>query len=185
MDILSILLIALGLAMDAFAVSIVSGFTIKPLRVKSAIRIAMFFGLFQALMPLVGWAFGIVLKNFITGIDHWIAFTLLNLIGGRMIYESFKIKEKDKGFNPQNLGTLLVLSFATSIDALAVGITLSFLDVGILMPVLIIGIITFLLSFLGVFIGNKFGHFFEKWIGVIGGIILIAIGLKILLEHLS
>ncbi|MGB3340038.1 MAG: manganese efflux pump MntP family protein [bacterium] len=184
MDIFSILLIALGLAMDAFAVSVACGFAIKALRVKHAFTIAVSFGLFQALMPMVGWASGTMLKDLITGIDHWIAFTLLSIIGGKMIYESFKIGRKDEKFDPQNPCMLLILSIATSIDALAVGITLSFLDVAIMMPALIIGIITFLLSFLGVFIGNKFGHFFEKRIEAVGGIILIGIGIKILLEHL-
>ena len=184
MDIFVILLIALGLAMDAFAVSVASGFMIKTLRVKHAFRIAVSFGLFQALMPVIGWASGIMFKDLITGIDHWIAFTLLSIIGGKMIYESFKMGRKDEKFDPQNPYMLLILSIATSIDALAIGITLSFLNVAIIIPALVIGIITFLLSFLGVYVGKKFGHFFEKKIEAIGGIILIGIGIKILLEHL-
>ena len=184
MDILSICLIALGLAMDAFAVSIARGFTINTSRVKNAFIIALSFGLFQAIMPVIGWASGSLIKDIIACIDHWIAFALLSFIGIKMIYESFNIKKKDKRIDALNLRILLILSIATSIDALAVGVTLSFLDITIIMPALIIGIITFSLSFLGVFIGNKFGHFFENKIEALGGIILIGIGIKILLEHL-
>ena len=184
MDILSICLIALGLAMDAFAVSIARGFTINTSRVKNALIIALSFGLFQAIMPVIGWASGSLFKDLIEYIDHWIAFALLSFIGIKMIHESFKITKKDKKIDVLNLRILLILSIATSIDALAVGVTLSFLDVTIIMPALMIGIITFSLSFMGVFIGNKFGHFFENKIEALGGIILIGIGIKILLEHL-
>ena len=184
MDIFSILLIALGLAMDAFAVSIARGFTIKKSRARNALIIATFFGLFQAVMPVIGWASGSLFKGLIASVDHWIAFALLSMIGGKMIYESFKIKRKDKTDNTQNFRILFVLAVATSIDALAIGVTFSFLDVAIILPALIIGVITFFLSFLGVFIGNKFGHLFENKVEAIGGIILIAIGIKILIEHL-
>lgn len=183
MDIFSISLIALGLAMDAFAVSITSGFAIKYIKIKNALMIAIFFGLFQAIMPVVGWLAGYTLKDFISGIDHWIAFGLLSIIGVKMIYESFKLSDKER-VDPLNVSVLFVLSIATSIDALAVGISLSFLNISIALPSIIIGIITFLLSFMGVYIGNKLGHFFEKKIEILGGIILIAIGIKILIEHL-
>ncbi|MCX6819567.1 MAG: manganese efflux pump MntP family protein [Candidatus Aenigmarchaeota archaeon] len=183
MDIFTILFIAFGLAMDAFAVSVTSGITIKHQRISNALRIALFFGLFQAFMPLVGWLAGLSLKDSISGIDHWIAFGLLGFIGCKMIYESVKIQPKKK-INPQNIYILFMLSIATSIDALAVGVTFAFLEVFIATPIIVIGTITFLLSFIGVFIGNKLGHVFEKKIEILGGLVLIAIGIKILLEHM-
>ena len=183
-NILSILLISTGLAMDAFAVSITSGITIRRLRIRHALRIALFFGLFQSLMPIIGWLSGIALKDFIAGVDHWIAFGLLSIIGCKMIYESFKLEPTENKIDPLNIYVLFILSIATSIDALAVGLSLSFLEVAIVLPAIIIGIVTFLLSFLGVYIGNKVGHFFERKIEIIGGLILIGIGIKILIEHL-
>ena len=185
MDIFTILLIALGLAMDAFAVSITSGFIIKHIKINKALQIAIFFGLFQAIMPVIGWLLGISLKGFISGFDHWIAFGLLGIIGCKMIYESFKLESAENKIDPLNIYVLFILSIATSIDALAVGLSLSFLKVAIALPAIIIGIVTFLLSFLGVYIGDKFGHFFERKIEAIGGLILIGIGIKILIEHLT
>lgn len=182
MNIIKIVLIALGLAMDAFAVSVASGVIIKRLRIKSALRIAVFFGLFQAVMPLIGWLAGLSLKDFISGVDHWIAFGLLSTIGCKMIYESAKIQSNN--FDPLNIYVLLMLSIATSIDALAVGVTFAFLEISIVTPIVIIGVVTFLLSFIGVFVGNRFGHFFEKKIELAGGLILICIGVKILVEHM-
>ncbi len=184
MDILNIIVIALGLAMDAFAVSITSGLTIKNLKIKYAFRIALFFGVFQAFMPLVGWLAGLSLKDFISGVDHWIAFGLLCLIGCKMIYESIKIESSEREINPLNVYVLLVLSVATSIDALVVGVSFAFLMISIATPIIVIGIVTFLLSFVGVFVGNRSGHFFEGKIEIIGGLILISIGIKILIEHL-
>lgn len=170
--------------MDAFAVSITNGITIKYLRINNALKIAIFFGSFQAFMPLVGWLAGLSLRDFISGIDHWIAFGLLSLIGCKMIYESIKIKSSEKKVDPLNVYVLLMLSLATSIDALAVGVSFAFLKISIVTPIIVIGIVTFLLSFLGVFVGNKSGHFFENKIEIIGGLILIGIGIKILVEHL-
>ena len=184
MNIISIIFIAFGLAMDAFAVSIFSGITIKNLKIKHALKIALFFGLFQAFMPVIGWLSGVSLKKYISGIDHWIVFILLLIIGIKMIYESFQIKPDDQKINPLAVYTLLILSIATSIDALAVGISFAFLEISIIAPVIVIGIITFLLSFSGVLIGDKGRHFFENRIEIVGGIILIGIGIKILLEHL-
>ena len=185
MDIITLFLIACGLAMDAFAVSVASGFTIKSLRIKNALTIAFFFGSFQTTMPVIGWLAGHNLREFISEIDHWIAFGLLCLIGLKMIYESSKLDQGNNNRNPLNLMVLLMLSIATSIDALAVGLSLSLLNVLIVTPALVIVIITFLLSFLGVYIGNRFGHFFEKKIEFAGGLILIGIGIKILIEHLT
>jgi len=184
MEFITIIIIAVGLAMDAFAVSIVSGATCSQVKVKHALRMALFFGAFQAFMPLIGALAGVTIKGFITGWDHWIAFALLTAVGAKMIYESFKIKPGKQDLDPANLGVLLVLSIATSIDALAVGITLSLIIAGLVIPVTIIGIVTFLLSYLGVFIGKKFGHFFESKIEALGGLVLIALATKILTQHL-
>lgn len=185
MDSITLTLIACGLAMDAFAVSIASGFTIKRLHIKNALTIALFFGSFQAIMPVIGWLAGYGLREFISEIDHWIAFGLLSFIGLKMIYESTKLDQGDNNRDPLKLMVLIILSIATSIDALAVGLSLSVLNVLIVTPALVIGLITFILSFLGVYIGNRFGHFFEKKIEFAGGLILILIGIKILIEHLS
>jgi putative Mn2+ efflux pump MntP len=184
MELLTIILIAIGLAMDAFAVSIVDGSAYKRLHVKHAFRIAFLFGLFQALMPLIGALAGLTLKEYIVECDHWIAFALLAAVGSKMIYESFKIKPEKTDARPANGVVLLVLSIATSIDALAVGITLPLLNVSLILAVTIIGLITFIISYVGVYIGQKFGHFFESKIEIIGGILLILIGFKILFEHL-
>ncbi|MCK4597644.1 manganese efflux pump, partial [bacterium] len=128
MNIVTIVFVAFGLAMDAFAVSIASGVAIKNLRINHAFRIALFFGLFQAVMPVIGWLAGIGLKDFICGVDHWIAFGLLSMIGCKMIYESTKLETERKNINPLNISVLLMLSIATSIDALAVGVSFAFIQ---------------------------------------------------------
>lgn len=183
MKFITVFFIAVGLAMDAFSVSIASGVIIHKVAFKNAFKIALFFGIFQAFMPVVGWLTGLGLKGFISQIDHWIAFLLLSLVGIKMIYDSIRSETK-KNFDPLNIYVLLMLSIATSIDALVAGITLSMVDISIVTPVLIIGVITFLFSFAGVYIGGKLGHFFEKKIEMFGGIILVMIGVYILLEHL-
>lgn len=183
-----ILLIALGLAMDAFAVSIAGGATMKRLEIRNALKMGLFFGGFQTFMPVIGWFAGIGMKSFITGWDHWLAFGLLTLVGGKMIYEALMMKEDAAGGGkncPFDTGVLLVLALATSIDALAVGITFSVLSVSIILPVIVIGLVTFILSVAGVQIGVKGGHFFENRIEIFGGLILLGIGVKILLEHLA
>lgn len=185
MDIIIIIFIAFGLAMDAFAVSITSGLTIKHLRINNALKIAMFFGSFQAIMPLIGWSAGLGFRDFISGVDHWVTFGLLSIVGCKMIYESSKMGSNEKKIDPLNVYVLFVLSIATSIDALAVGLSLSFLNVPIAFPAIIIGVVAFLLSLVGVYIGNRIGHFFERKIEIIGGVILIGIGIKILIEHLN
>jgi putative Mn2+ efflux pump MntP len=184
MGLIAIIIMAVGLAMDAFAVSIISGSAYKQLKVKHALRMAVFFGGFQAFMPLIGSLAGLSVKEYIANYDHWAAFGLLSAVGGKMIYESFKIKSAEEKFNPSNIFVLLVLSVATSIDALAIGITISLLRVSIVMAVVIIGMVTFVLSYVGVFVGKKFGHFFENKIKAAGGLVLIALGAKILVEHL-
>ena len=185
MEMITVIAIAFGLAMDAFAVSLTSGIAIRHLRIKHALKIAIFLGSFQAIMPLIGWLAGLSLKNFISGVDHWIAFGLLSLIGCKMIYESFKIEPAVRAINPLNVYVLLILSVATSIDALAIGVSFAFLRISIATPIIVIGVVTFLLSFLGTFVGNRFGHFFEKKIEIVGGFILIGIGIRILVQHLT
>ena len=180
---LMILLIAVGLAMDSFSVSITRGFTDNVNHFFEALRTGFFFGLFQGLMPIIGWLAGLSVIEFISSFDHWIAFGLLIIIGTRMIYEAI-FKDSIKIVSSSSLKVLLILSVATSIDALAVGLSLSFLETSIITPAIITGIITFTLSFFGVYIGKKFGRYFEK-IGVLGGIILIGIAFRILTEHLG
>ena len=136
-------------------------------------------------MPLIGWSAGLGFRNYISGFDHWIAFGLLGIVGCKMIYESSKMEVNNKKIDPLNVYVLLMLSIATSIDALAVGLSLSFLNLSIILPAIIIGIITFLLSILGVYFGNRFGHYFERKIEIIGGLILIGIGIRVLIGHLT
>jgi putative Mn2+ efflux pump MntP len=147
------------------------------------LQIALSFGGFQAVMPLVGALAGLSMKKYFAGYDHWVAFALLSAVGGKMLYESFKIGPNDKNLNPTNILVLLILSVATSIDALAVGFTLSILVRSVAVAVTIIGLTTFVLSYIGVFVGKKFGHLFESKIEAAGGLILIGLGVKIVLEH--
>jgi len=189
MPALEILLIALGLSMDAFAVAIASGATMKRLHLPNALKMGLFFGGFQALMPVLGWGAGLSMRGFIAGWDHWIAFGLLLGVGGKMLYEAFQMKEEEECGGPKtcpfDTGTLTVLAIATSIDALAVGLTFSLLALSIIGPVLVIGLVTFFMSVAGVKIGSAGGHFFEHKMEAAGGVILIAIGLKILFGHLG
>ncbi len=184
MEIVTILFLGIGLAMDAFAVSVVTGSVYKELHIKHALRMALFFGGFQAMMPIIGSLAGLSLKAHIAVYDHWIAFGLLGVVGGKMILEAFEIKSAEKNLDPSNLLILLTLSVATSIDALAVGFTLSLLVRSLAFAVSAIGVITFGLSYAGVSVGKRFGHFFESKIEILGGLILIAIGIKILVTHL-
>ena len=181
-----ILLIALSLSMDAFAVAVASGAAMKKPHLPHAAKMGFFFGGFQAFMPALGWLAGNRLKIYIEGFDHWIAFGLLLIVGGKMVIESFEMEEEqaDK-HSPFETGTLTVLSIATSIDALAVGLTFSMLKVSIAGPVMIIGAVTFAITTLGVVLGSKTGHFFENRAEAFGGLMLIAIGVKILFEHLG
>lgn len=181
---LTVILIALGLSLDAFAVSVASGIVIRRDRVRHACKVALFFGGFQALMPAIGWLAGLGLRNFISGIDHWIAFGLLVFIGSKMIVESRGLDRAEKGGCPTDTPVLFMLAIATSLDALAVGLSFSLLQVSIVMPVLVIGAITFAVSFGGFLAGSRFGHLLERKIELLGGLILIGIGVKILIEHL-
>lgn len=184
MSLLQIFLIAFALAMDAFAVSVAAGFSIPKVRVRHAFTYAAWFGAFQAIMPLAGWLGGLTLARYINEIDHWIAFGLLLLVGGKMIYESFQIEEQEKPKNPLDIKVLFLLAVATSIDAFAVGLSFALLNVTVLLPIVVIGAVTFGLSYAGVYLGAKGSHFFERKIEVVGGLILIAIGIRILWTHL-
>ncbi len=184
MDWISILLLAVGLAMDAFAVSISSSITLKKITFRGALKIASYFGLFQALMPLVGWMAVIGFRSLIQNLDHWIAFGLLAAIGGKMIWESVKMEEETPKSDPLNTVVLLGLAIATSIDALAAGVSFGVLKLNILLVVSVIGVITFVLSFIGTEIGNRLGRHFGSRVELVGGLILIGIGTKILIQHL-
>jgi putative Mn2+ efflux pump MntP len=184
MGIIEILLTGLGLAMDAFAVALCKGLSMKKFDKKKGIIIGLYFGIFQGMMPLIGYLLGTTFQNLITSVDHWIAFVLLGFIGGNMLKEAFS-KDEENCNDKVDFKTMLPLAIATSIDALAVGITFAFLKVNIVIAVLSIGIITFIMSFIGSKVGNKFGTKYEKKAQLFGGIILVLIGLKILLEHLG
>lgn len=186
MTIIEIFLIAVGLAMDAFAVSICKGIKMRPFNYKRATLIAVTFGLAQALMPLIGWFLGKQFESYIVAIDHWIAFILLAFIGGKMAIESFKKDENEcESCDNFAIGELLLMAVATSIDALAVGITFAFLQVDLISSVSIIGITTLVLCFAGAGIGSKFGSALKSKAEFVGGLILVLMGLKILLEHLG
>ncbi|SDO73549.1 manganese efflux pump MntP family protein [Clostridium gasigenes] len=223
MGLLSIFMTAIGLSMDAVAVSIAKGMTVKKNLLRNAIKIALFFGVFQGVMPLIGWFAGRYFENYIKSFDHWIAFILLSVIGGKMIYESLKgnkerkenkqdevreidkIEKEDKIIEIQeevsldrdicdkqceikseelSHKSLTILAIATSIDALAVGVSFAFLEVSIIPAATIIGLTTFILCIAAVLIGKKLGCILQKYAEIIGGVILIIIGINILIEHL-
>lgn len=182
MGIFSILLTGFALSMDAFAVSVTKGMTLKKINLSIATKIAFLFGLFQAVMPLIGWLFGMNFELYIRSIDHWIAVFLLSFLGIKMIVEAIKDDDNDNSTYLDNK-ELIILSIATSIDALAVGVTFAFLNIDIIPICVSIGVITFLVCFIGVLIGKKIGFVFKNYAQIIGGIILILIGLNILNEH--
>ena len=182
MGIFSILLTGFALSMDAFAVSVTKGMTLKKINLSIATKIAFLFGLFQAVMPLIGWLFGMNFELYIRSIDHWIAVFLLSFLGIKMIIEAIKNDDNDNSTYLDNK-ELIILSIATSIDALAVGVTFAFLNIDIIPICVSIGVITFFVCFIGVLIGKKIGSVFKNYAQIIGGIILILIGLNILNEH--
>ena len=184
MSIIEIALIGVGLAMDAFAVSICKGLAMRRMNYKKAIIIAAFFGVFQALMPALGYVLGTTFANKIAAIDHWIAFILLALIGANMIKEALSSDDDECQDDSLRLGDLIMLSIATSIDALAVGITFAFFNVSLLLSVSMIGIITFIICVIGVKVGNVFGEKYKSKAELAGGLILIVMGAKILSDHL-
>ena len=202
MNIIIIVFTAFALAMDAFAVSVSKGMTLKNLTKGTAIKIALFFGGFQAAMPLIGWVLGISFQGYIKAIDHWIALILLTILGGKMIYEFYENRKESANEgneivseisttldaeenNKSELSNkeLTTLAIATSIDALAIGVSFAFLNVNILSSSLIIGIITFVVCFIGVIAGKKIGGIFKDYAELVGGIILIIIGINIFNEH--
>ena len=186
---IELFLLGVGLSMDAFAVSVCKGLGMRKLNKKQAVIIGLYFGGFQALMPLIGWLLGSQFQKYITSIDHWIAFILLGFIGGKMIIEAVREWNEEETVEvmdaPIDHKNMFVLAVATSIDALAVGITFAFLNVSIMEACLIIGCTTFVLSVIGVVVGNFFGTRYKRKAEIAGGVILILIGLKILLEHLG
>lgn len=195
MTVFELILTAVALSMDAMAVSIASGIASVKVRMKDALMMALAFGVFQALMPTIGFyiipllsgVFGSGVETFIKSVDHWIAFLLLAFIGGKMIFEAIKNEEEDAGSDPFRLGKILVLAVATSIDALATGIVFCSFDFSaarLVFSVLTIGVITFALSLFGVLAGKKLGEKFKRFAVLAGGIVLVGIGLKILIEHL-
>lgn len=188
MDIISLVLTALALAADAMSVSITNGIAVKKLQLPKVLLMALLFGGFQALMPTLGWLLGTSVSKYISAFDHWIAFLLLAFIGFKMIVESFKNDEETVKKDPFSITNILIMAVATSIDALAVGISFASLAIPgseLWLGIALIGVITFTLSCLGAFLGKFLGNMFKKRAGLIAGIILCLIGLKILLEHLG
>lgn len=186
MGIIELLLIGVGLSMDAFAVSVCKGLNMRKVNKLHCFVIALFFGGFQAIMPLIGWMLGRQFEQYITAVDHWIAFVLLTFLGIKMILDACKVEEEEicKTESSLNLKELFVMAVATSIDALAVGITFAFLKVNIVLAISIIGCTTFVLCIGGVFVGNIFGSRYKNKAEIAGGVILVLIGVKILVEHL-
>ena len=184
MSLIEIALIGVGLAMDAFAVSICKGLAMRKMNYRQAIIIAGFFGVFQALMPALGYLLGTTFASKIAAIDHWIAFILLGIIGASMIKEAFEDDSDELEDSKLRIGDLFMLAIATSIDALAVGITFAFFEVSLLTSVTLIGVITFIICIIGVKVGNVFGKKYKNKAELAGGIILILMGTKLLIEHL-
>lgn len=183
MGIAELLILSVGLGMDAFAVAVCKGIGMKKMNWKKAGIIGIYFGGFQAMMPIIGYFLGTAFESVVTNIDHWIAFILLGIIGINMIKEAFS-DETENCNDDISFKTMLILAIATSIDALAIGITFAFLEVNLLLAISLIGIITCILSIFGTKIGNKFGNKYEQKAEIAGGLILILLGVKILLEHL-
>ena len=186
MELLSILAIAVGLAMDAMAVSVAAGLTVERVTRRHVFRVGFHFGLFQAIMPLIGWAIGRSFASHVQAFDHWIAFILLVIIGGKMLWEARQDEELDSEkakTDPTRGMSLVTLSVATSIDALAVGLSMAMVGVSVWLPALIIGLVTAILSIVGIIFGSRLGLRFRTWADTFGGIVLILIGLKILVEH--
>ena len=183
MTLIEILIIAVGVSMDAFAVSICKGLSVSRLRPRNVLSVALWFGGFQALMPLIGYFLGVSFADFVSSVDHWIAFVLLGIIGGNMIREAFGKDDDEHSDSDFSFRTMLALAIATSIDALAIGVSFAFLKVNIWEAVILIGLITGAFSATGIFVGNVFGSRYKSKAEFLGGLILIVMGLKILLEH--
>ncbi|MBQ2696594.1 MAG: manganese efflux pump [Clostridia bacterium] len=182
MQIFELIMIAVGLSMDAFAVSLSNGMAIPNLRLKDALKFGFFFGFFQALMPLIGWAAGQLFSGYIMAFDHWVAFILLGYIGAKMILDAVRCDEEASGSTQFRI--LLILAIATSIDALAAGVTFAFVSINIWFSIATIGLITFVLCTLGALLGKCAGCALGRRAQILGGVILIIMGFKILIEHL-
>ncbi|HJO93031.1 MAG TPA: manganese efflux pump MntP family protein [Victivallales bacterium] len=181
MNFFIVISISIGLAMDAFAVSMTNGATLKQLKFKKVLLIGFFFGFFQTLMTLLGWYAGASIKGYLMELDIWIAFVLLVFVGLKMIYDSFKKDNNSDKNSSLNIPTIMILAVATSLDALAVGLSLSFMKVEIIFPSIIIGLVTFIVSIAGVYIGKKIGDYLGNRVELFGGILLIIIGISVLL----
>ncbi|MCG8471041.1 MAG: manganese efflux pump MntP family protein [Desulfobacterales bacterium] len=187
MNFIPLISLAVALAMDAFAVAVAVGIGLKRVNSRQMFRLAWHFGLFQALMPVIGWFSGVKVRGVVASFDHWVAFVLLAFVGGKMLWEAFSGDDEsvDEGKDPTRRMSLVILSVATSIDALAVGFSMSVLDVSIALPAVVIGLTASVFTLIGMQLGCRFssssrvGH----WAGVAGGVVLIAIGLHILMEH--
>lgn len=183
MGIITILLIAFGLSFDTFAVSVSSGLVLRKINFFNAMKIAFVLAFFQGTMPLIGWFIGSGVKKYMMTYDHWIAFILLSVLGIKMIYESFRSDEDHPALNPMRFAVMVSMAIATSIDALVVGLSFAFFEVNIFITVFLIGLVTFIVSMLGILFGKKAGAQLGKRMEIVGGLILIVIGLKILIEH--
>jgi len=185
MEFLTILLIAIGLSFDTFAVSISNGLILRKIDFFNASKIAVTFAVFQGGLPVIGWLAGSGIKDYASDFDHWIAFGILFLLGAKMIYESFKSDPAERSFNPLEIKVMIGMAIATSIDALIVGFSFALLDYKILVSVALIGIVTYIVAMLGMLFGKKIGARMGRRMEILGGVILMIIGVKILFEHLS
>jgi putative Mn2+ efflux pump MntP len=177
--------LAVGLAMDALAVAVGTGLVLKRLTIRHVFRLAFHFGLFQFLMPVLGWLAGRTIDLYIRGYDHWIAFGLLTFVGGKMLWEARRTEEQDRPGDPTRGWMLVLLSLATSIDALAVGLSMAFLQVSIWLPSIVIGLVACAFTAAGILLGSRIGRAFGRWPEAIGGLVLIGIGIRILAAHVA
>lgn len=184
MNIISIILVAISLSFDTFAVSVSTGFAMKKIRFLQILKIALILTLFQSAMPLIGWCLGSRVEKIINNYDHWVAFVLLIILGTKMIIESFKIKNNINNTNLLKTRVIIGIAIATSIDALVIGVSFAFIEMNILLAVIIIGLITYIASLLGIVLGKNFGHHFGNKMEIVGGIILISIGFRVLINHM-
>lgn len=180
----SLLLIAIGLSMDVLSVAAVTGFCLGKMSSLQITRLAISFGAFHVFMPMIGWLVGITIVDIISGYDHWAAFILLLFVGGRMLLEGFKNSKDSDPASILRINSLLIFSLAVSIDSIAIGLTFSLQKVSIIIPALVIGLTAFIFTFLGVLAGSKVGSWMGRWAQIIGGIILIGIGIRVLLSHI-
>lgn len=183
MGVISVFILAIGLSMDSLAVSIASGMSMKTMRETEALKVSMFLALFQGTMPVIGWAVGNSFSKYITAFDHWIAFVMLLFLGGKMIIDGVRNNDDCQAIDPTKTSTLIGLSLATSIDALAVGVSIALLKHEILFPAVIIGLVTLVFSLIGLYAGKMLGKLVKQWVTIAGGVVLVFIGTKILIEH--